>query len=553
MRSTIRRHSRLLLALLAIAPLLPLRLCADQQFVDNIMKYNKGYWALAAVQIMFAKNDDEAEVYGNQETITTNSSTVQACTVVLPITPNSTTPGLTNLPGIGGGECQVQCANPDGLAAGACYSGNDYVACEWTPPSNIPNIEHVAASTTWKIATLAKAAGSVSSEALGINASGVVVGLSSSANYTQHAVSWSSSGALTDLNDADGNSSLTLARAVAINNSGQIVGTTSSFHPFLLDHGVATDLGGLGGFFGQASGINNSGQIVGYSDTVSYQEHAFLYENGNMTDLGTLPGGNTSTALAINDSGIIIGSSNLGNGTPHAVVWASNGTIYDINALAPNTTYVYTSATAIDSNGDIFVQGHNNANRQIGILLTVPSGTSSGSAPTINTNPGNLTEPVGAKATFTGSATGSPTPTYQWYFGTKKIAGATSSTYTIAKVAATNAGTYSFVATNSHGSATSKTATLTIPIAPKITGKLTPQTAVSGGNATFSLAATGTPTLHFYWQFSKTTSNYSNVTMTTVSSLTLTGVTSANQGNYRVIVSNAGGTANSTAKLTVKP
>jgi len=41
--------------------------------------------------------------------------------------------------------------------------------------------------------------------------------------------------------------------------------------------------------------------------------------------------------------------------------------------------------------------------------------------------------------------------------------------------------------------------------------------------------------------------------MTTVPSFKITGVTSANQGNYRVIVSNPAGTATSSAaKLTVK-
>ena len=553
MRSTTRLYSRLLLALIAAAPLLPQRLCAD--FSDNVLKYNKGYFHLAAAQIAFAKNDDEVEVFGSQETLTSNGSTVQACTVSLPLTPNTTTPALTKLPGVGSGECQAQCANADGMVAGACYSGGDYVACTWTPPSNFPNIEHLAASTTWKIATLAKLAGSVSSEALGINDSGVVVGLSTNSTFTQHAVRWSSSGAVTDLNDADGNFSLPLTRAAAINNFGQIVGTASFTHPFLLANGVTTDLGNLGGFFGNANAINNSGDVVGQSETAGNEDHAFLY-NGTMTDLGTLPGGNVSNALAINDSGIVVGFSILGNGTQHAVLWASNGTIYDINAIAPNTTYVYTSATAIDSNGDIFVTAENKAQDQYGILLTVPPSGPSGSAPIIQSNPGNLTEAVGAtKVTFTGSATGSPTPTYQWYFGTKKITDATSSSYTIAKVAAANAGNYSFVATNSHGSATSKSATLTVVTPPTITGQLKPQTAVSGGNATFSLTATGTPTLNFYWQFSKTTASYSNVTMTTVSSLTLTGVTSANQGNYRVIVSNAAGATkpSSSAKLTVKP
>jgi probable HAF family extracellular repeat protein len=39
-------------------------------------------------------------------------------------------------------------------------------------------------------------------------------------------------------------------------------------------------------------GINNQGQVVGYSGLVFGITHAFQWENGNMIDLGTLPGHN---------------------------------------------------------------------------------------------------------------------------------------------------------------------------------------------------------------------------------------------------------------------
>ena len=58
------------------------------------------------------------------------------------------------------------------------------------------------------------------------------------------------------------------SRAWDINNFDQVVGTAdfgSNSRGFLYDHGVATDLGTLGGHYARALAINDSGQIVGDS------------------------------------------------------------------------------------------------------------------------------------------------------------------------------------------------------------------------------------------------------------------------------------------------
>src|SRR5690349_15695978 len=71
------------------------------------------------------------------------------------------------------------------------------------------------------------------------------------------------------------------------------------------------DLGTLGGLNSYGLAINNSGMVVGGSNIYSfYDPHAYCYESDidAMMDLGTL-GGNMSEGRGINDFGQIVGES----------------------------------------------------------------------------------------------------------------------------------------------------------------------------------------------------------------------------------------------------
>jgi probable HAF family extracellular repeat protein len=118
---------------------------------------------------------------------------------------------------------------------------------------------------------------------------------------------------VTDLGTLGGDYSIGLG----LNNAGQVTGWSNAsapayvVHAFLYSNGQMTDLGTLGGSQSFGSGINNAGQVTGYaalplsmpSDPYAVSvNHAFLYSNGQMTDLGTLDG-SFSIGNSINNAG----------------------------------------------------------------------------------------------------------------------------------------------------------------------------------------------------------------------------------------------------------
>src|ERR1041385_1693176 len=103
-------------------------------------------------------------------------------------------------------------------------------------------------------------------------------------------------------------------QVLGLNNAGELTGFfyVAFDHPphvFAYNQGQLTDLGTLGGDMGQGNAINASGQIAGESQPLgSLTSHAFFYDRTNLVDLGTLDG-SSSRATAINDNGQAAGSS----------------------------------------------------------------------------------------------------------------------------------------------------------------------------------------------------------------------------------------------------
>jgi probable HAF family extracellular repeat protein len=114
---------------------------------------------------------------------------------------------------------------------------------------------------------------------------------------------------------------------------------------------TATDLGTLHAGSARVHGVNNSGQTVGASGHPHGADtHAFFWQKqGGMRDLGTLPGGDYSSAFAINDSGIVVGTSNTSTST-RAFSWTLAHGLADLGTLPGATA---SSALAINNQGQI--------------------------------------------------------------------------------------------------------------------------------------------------------------------------------------------------------
>ena len=139
----------------------------------------------------------------------------------------------------------------------------------------------------------------------------------------------------------------------AINDAGVVVGVA----PFnngsvaIRDiNGTSANLGWLGGTSSSAEGISQAGDIVGYSNNGSGVFRAFIYRQGVMTDLGSLPGSASRDhqAFAVNDHGLVVGVGRTTDGSLHPVAFTASGVV-DLGTLGgANGT-----ATDVNNQGQI--------------------------------------------------------------------------------------------------------------------------------------------------------------------------------------------------------
>lgn len=175
--------------------------------------------------------------------------------------------------------------------------------------------------------------------------------------------------------------------------------------------------------------------------------------------------------------------------------------------------------------------------------------------PAIVDAPRSVLVRTGETASFSVTAGGAPAPALQWQTRPANssaewtdIAGATAATHTTAALAlADNGRQYRVVATNAVGRAESAPVTASvsdIDVAPTFTTQPAALSVVAGSDAVFAAVARGTEALSYQWLFNGTPIAGANSPM-----LRLPKATSAQSGDYRLVVSNAAGTVTSAPAL----
>jgi len=176
--------------------------------------------------------------------------------------------------------------------------------------------------------------------------------------------------------------------------------------------------------------------------------------------------------------------------------------------------------------------------------------------PLITLQPSSVTVARYSLVTFQAAASGTPIPTCQWFRSDDNgsswapISGATSGTYTVTpQSTGDNSRTYHAVFSNSAGSVTSQTATVTVnPTSPSITTQPVAASVSEGNAVSFSADASGDPNPTVQWQRSTNGTTWTNISGATSSTYATPVLAVADSGTwYRALFTNSAGTVTSTA------
>ncbi|HZN53980.1 MAG TPA: hypothetical protein VFB67_01545 [Candidatus Polarisedimenticolaceae bacterium] len=201
-----------------------------------------------------------------------------------------------------------------------------------------------------------------------INNHGVIVGtLSRLPGFVPvRAFLWNGSGPTQDLGDLG---VFEFAQAIAVNESAEVVGMAevleprsslgTALHGFYWKNGVMTDLPPLGNDLdSQALAITELGEVlvVSYDPSDRLRDRYYIWKNGHADQIGRLnayPGGPSAFAGSMNDARQIVGSVINADGQERAFLW-QGGQLIDLG-LAPGDDF-FSVANKITNSGLIIGQ-----------------------------------------------------------------------------------------------------------------------------------------------------------------------------------------------------
>src|SRR2546423_3336767 len=158
---------------------------------------------------------------------------------------------------------------------------------------------------------------------------------------------------MTDLQGLGGS----YATAYTINHSNRVLGVStipgdSIYRGFVFENGSITDLGTLGGDNTYPYAQNNIGQVVGQSDTAAGGQRAFLWQKGLMIDLNTLLPANSGwrldLALFLNDSGRVVGVGDHNGAAEWFILDLSDGDNPPVAVVSPDVVTDCQTAVTLD-------------------------------------------------------------------------------------------------------------------------------------------------------------------------------------------------------------
>lgn len=463
-------------------------------------------------------------------------------------------PGLVSAAGVAGGLYHSLVLKSDGTVtawgAGWTNSGLNPHFGQAIVPSGLAGVTRLASGYYHSLAL--KADGTVVAWGAGTNYTGV------SPHYGQAIVPPAATGISAIAAGA--------YHSLALKSNGTVVawgaGTNTSSSPHF---GQCAVPAGLSNIVVIAAGVYHSlalksdGTVVAWGAGTSYTggtpEFGQSQVPAGLSDVVAIAGGGYHS-LALKADGTVTawgaGTNDTGGSPDFGQAQVPSG-VTNVAALAAG----FYHSMALKADGTVVAWGYNN-NGQTNTPAPLANGVAVAAGgyhslamegdgtPCFAVQPVSRLVASGTTVKLAAIATGAQPVSYQWQCEGTNVPGATGAVLALPDVQIVSAGTYSVVASNTLGTATSANALLTVIAPPTITESPQSLTINQGSNATFAVTAVGTPPMSYQWRL-----NGTNISGATATSYTRANAQASDAGSYAVVVTNYLGSVTSlTATLS---